>query len=385
MAVKVLHFSTHNENCGIGKYQEMFLEQLEHNPEVENKFFELSPNEIRIMDDASKQSAFRQLADELKSYDILHIQHEFSFYRSDEFRLACLTAVHLKKKLAVTIHTAPSVAYSPARLAGRGPRSVLHYLRMRKREKFFTKNFAEPLAMANMVLVHNQVTKSGLIGIGVAEACIESIVIPVPSIDQTLQTNEIALNLHKQAGDIIYATTGFLHKYKGIDHAIKALSYLPKNYKLAVIGGMHQDHEHEIYNDLTDLIVQLGLVDRVYITGYVADDNRMNALIRECDMCVYPYEKVYYSNVSSAALNNAFTNFKPVIGYPTASFKEINSLRGYMVLTQAFSYYELAREIRTLDLREAESHSKSFAADMSLDKIAAQVVKKYEKMLTVAN
>lgn len=375
--VKVLHFSTHNEDCGIGKYQEMFLAAMQPNEAVENKFFDVSPNQIRIMSAADKANVFQILKDELKAYDALHVQHEFSFYPSDEFLLACDAAKETGKKLIVTIHTSPVVAYEKARRVGYMPRNVLHYLRLRKKEEFFTRTFAKPLMQADLVLVHNNNTRNALIAIGIDGAKIGEINIPVPEVDFSYRSDEIAQKLQKKKGDVVFATTGFLHKFKGLDHAVKSLSYLPAHYKLAIIGGMHRDHDNQIYNDLCDMIRDLGLMDRVYITGYVADDDRLNALIRECDLCVYPYEKNYYANVSSAALNNAFANHKPVVAYPTASFGQINSGEKYMVLTQAFSYYELAREIGKIDLEYFSKKSIEYSSACSYPAVAKELVAIY--------
>jgi glycosyltransferase involved in cell wall biosynthesis len=378
--IKILHFSTHYENCGIGKYQEMFLEAMQDSEIVENKFFDVSPNQIRIMGSAEKAATYKALKDELQNYDILHVQHEFSFYPSDEFALACDVAHQTGKKLMVTVHTSPAVAYNLPRRQGLSLRSIVHYMRERKKAAFFSRTFAAPLASADLVLVHNTITKNALIERGVPAGSISHITIPVPEVNFSTESTEIATKLQRKPEDVIYATTGFLHQYKGIDHAIKTLSYLPVNYKLAIIGGMHQDHDNQIYNDLCDLIRDLGLMDRIYITGYVAEDDRLNALIREADICIYPYEKNYYSNVSSAALNNAFANHKPVIAYPTASFQELNAEHQYMKLTQAFSYYELARELQRIDIVAATVASNDFIKKYSYHVIAHVLTEYYQQL-----
>lgn len=378
--IKVLHFSTHDEDCGIGKYQEMFLDAMSVSEEVENAFFEVSPNQIRTMPDDDKQATYRRLAAELANYDILHVQHEFSFYPHDEFLLACKAAKQAGKKLIVTIHTSPTVAFTRAVLPGYNPRSILHYLRAKRKEAHFMSTFIEPLKLADLVLAHNDVTKTALVGLGVREASIAEITIPVPKVDSSLKLHEISDRLNRKEGDVIFATTGFLHKFKGIDHAIKSLAYLPENYKLAIVGGMHQDHDNKIYNDLCDLIRNMGMINRVYITGYVPDDNKLNALIRECDVCVYPYEKKYYSNVSSAALNNAFANHIPVIAYPTESFKQLNREKEYMTLTQAFSYYELARELERNDRTAAKELSIEFAKKYSYYEVSKRLVTIYSSL-----
>src|SRR5690606_610872 len=96
---------------------------------------------------------------------------------------------------------------------------------------------------------------------------------------------------------------------------------------------------------------------------------------------VYPYDKDYYSNVSSAALNNAFANHMPVITYPTASFKEIRSQQGdALSLTESFSYYELARAIKLVDLKSLKEGSREFAELFSYPTQAPNLVRMYKEL-----
>jgi glycosyltransferase involved in cell wall biosynthesis len=192
----------------------------------------------------------------------------------------------------------------------------------------------------------------------------------------------IAVKLHQQKGDVIFCTVGMMHRYKGVIDAVKALKFLPSNYKLAVVGGIHPLSEDlPLYNKLCDLIDTLGLQERVYITGFIEDDNRFNALIRECDVCVYPYDGVYYAHVSSGAINLALANHKPVIAYPTATFKELSDLSGgAVVLTQTFAYYELAREIERIDTTKQVKLAEAYAKKMAWPEVAKWLVSLYKEL-----
>lgn len=380
-SIKVLNFSTHDENCGIGKYQEMFLDELKDSEVVESNFFVTSPNQLRGMSDKEKQVVYRNLRDELKKFDILHIQHEFSFLHSLDFPRIAHIAKELGKKLVITIHTSPTLAYERPALSSFAPRSILHYSRQLRRKLIFNKIFTSAVLLADILIVHNTNTKNALIELGVSGEKIKQLVLPVPQINKLIKSTLISEKLNKQPQDIILATTGFLHKYKGIDHAVRALTYLPSNYKLAIIGGMHIDHNPKVYNDITNLIHELDLKDRVYITGFIEDDAMLNALVRECDICVYPYDKTYYSNISSASLNNGFANHKPVIAYPTTSFIELNEKVDAMILPGAFAYYELAREVERIDLEAASEKSKQFSVKYSYSIIANDLIEIYKLLI----
>ena len=378
--LRVLNFSTHNEDCGIGKYQEGFLYTLQSSHEVKSVFFPTSPNILRVMKQEEKQGVFAELREALVQYDILHIQHEFSFLHSPDFVTLARIAKEMNKKLVITVHTSPTLAYEKPHLNGFGPRSAVRYVKQMKRKFSFDRMFTFAVRLADRVIVHNEVTARALVDLGVDRARITSIVLPVPKIGHSQKSQVITKKLDKKPGDVILAMTGFLHQFKGLDHAVKALTYLPSHYKLAIIGGMHMDHDTKIYNDLTDLIRELNLQDRVYITGYIEDDATLNALIRECDICIYPYDKKYYSNISSASLNNGFANYRPVIAYPTDSFVELNKKFDSMVLPSTFAYYELAREIERLDLVVGAEKSKRFAQQYSYEVVTESLIDIYQNL-----
>lgn len=379
--IKVLQFSPHDEDCGVGKYQEQFVKVLQaDDAEIETTFFDSSPYKTRIMSPTELDATIDRLSQELKSYDILHIQHEFGLFSGDEFKRMVEAAKQLRKKVIVTAHTSPDFAFQFTRPGGVSLRSILHVVRQKRRHEAFKVNHIEPMKQADAVIVHNQSTRNSLLNYGLNEDKIIMFTHPVPDHTNPPVSTEIATNLHKQKGDVIYATVGFLHRYKGIADAVKALNYLPSNYKLAIIGGMHPtSDEVSFYNDIADLINEQGLRDRVYITGFVKDDDRLNSLIRETDVCVYAYDRVYYASVSSGSLNLAFSNERPVVAYPTDSFKEMNT-DGQIVLAQTFAYYELARSLRALDVTAQTKTVKEYAKKMSWTNATKTLVSIYKKV-----
>jgi glycosyltransferase involved in cell wall biosynthesis len=379
--VKVLNFSTHNEDCGIGKYHEMFVDALADHQNIESHFFPVSPNQTRHMGPAELSETLDALGKQLQSFDILHVQHEFSFYKAHEFAAVCSLAKKYGKKLIITYHTSPDVAIKNVGLGGLGPRSFLHFLRQKRYQRRMIQNHIGPALHADTVIVHNGLTENALKSFGVRPETIQRLYLPVPNVKHYKDSSaEIAQGLSKKPGDVILCTIGFMHRYKGIDDAIKALNFLPSNYKLAIIGGIHPEtFETQIYNDLCDLIVKNNLIERVYITGFVKGDDRLNKLIRECDMCVYPYDGVYYARVSSAALNLAFSNLMPVVAYPVQTFVEISEKSPAMELTNGFSYYELARSIVKADLKSLKGGSAEYAKATSYSVITKDLAAIYEK------
>lgn len=383
--IKVLQFSSRSsDNCGVGKYQENFVHEFNEIPdEIETKFFDSSPYKTRVMNQVELDETLERLKADLAHYDILHIQHEFGLYSGEEFVRLVDAAKSMNKKVVVTVHLSPALAFKFKPRGGIGLRSFVHVLRQKRLHGIFKKRHIEGFKKADLLFSHNDGTTRSLIDYGIDQDKIVQFRHPVlPLTKPKVRSTEIAENLNKKPDDIIYATVGFMHKYKGIDDAVRALKFLPENYKLAIIGGMQPiSDEVNIYNTITTLVDTLGLKDRVYITGYVDDDDRLNALIREVDVCVYAYNNKYYGQVSSGALNLAFANQRAVIGYPTDSFKEMNKEFGEIKLTTAAAYYELARELKRINIKKQVEAGDKYAAEFSWPKITTTIIDAYNRVV----
>ncbi|MBE0547626.1 MAG: glycosyltransferase [Rubrivivax sp.] len=380
--VKVLHYSTHNEADGIAKYQEQFVEAMANdaNAKVTNEFFRYSPNVVKRMSLEQKETAFMELAATLKNFDILHIQHELSYFEKDDFNRIVDVAHRLGKKAIVTVHTAPDAQYKTPQCNGYGPSSIVAYMREIVEAKGFINRHIVPMRKADLVLVHNRNTKDNLVMRGVQTDKIHLITLPVPDVKYVPESKEIGAALQKKTGDIIIGMVGFISRTKGVHAAVKALSYLPDHYKLALAGGVHPNGDPRYLDEICDLVLTLGLKERVYITGYIDDDNRLNALVKECDVWVYPYDNAYYQHVSSAALNNSLANHKPTIVYPTKPFMEINQTETVMICKSP-NYYELARCIATADYASLAKNARRYAEEHSYIRESKNLVDIYEALV----
>lgn len=384
--VKVLQFSSRSsDNCGVGKYQENFVDVFQNalSDQVETKFFDSSPYLTRVMDQAELNETLDRLKNELRQYDILHIQHEFGLYTGDEFAQIVDAAKEVGKKVVVTVHLSPELAFKIRPREGVGIRSVVHVVRQKRLHGIFKQRHIDAFKKADLLISHNNGTTNSLLNYGIEKNAILQYSHPVLPITHPAEASvEIATKLNKKPGDTIYATIGFMHKYKGISDAVRALKFLPDTYKLAIIGGMQPiSDETNIYNSIATLVDELNLHDRVYITGFVQDDDRLNALMREVDVCVYPYNNAYYGQVSSGALNLAFANERAVIAYPTDGFKDLNQEYSPIVLTNTFAYYELARELQRIDTKAQVEAGTKYGEAHSWPKTAEILARAYETLI----
>jgi len=380
--IKVLHFSSHYEECGVSTYIENYVESMASMPKVENTFFGVSPYETRPMSSIEMNPVIERLEKELADYDVFHIQHEFGLYWHDQFKRLIEAANRSGKKVVVTFHLAPDIAIKPVKLGGFSPRNVIKYLREMRHRKRMKAYHTTPLQLADAVIVHNQITVKSLVRFGVDKDRV--VIIPHPVYKTpTAKSTEISARLNRKKDDVIYCISGFLHKNKGALDAVRALKYLPDNYKLALIGGVKADSDHVNYeNMITDLADILGVKERIYITGYIKDHEKLKALIGECDVATFPYDKIFYAKQSTGSINLAFSTGRPVIAYPTEVIKEVsNDAEGAIVLCETFAYYELARELQRLNLTKQSGLSLTYAKKNAWPKAAEKLIELYESLL----
>lgn len=374
----ILHFSSHFEDCGIAKYQENYLEALNRVDGIKNTFFGYSPYKTRDMKAEEFSKVISELRAEIGNHQVFHIQHEFGFYRNDQLAQLIQAAKDLGCQVVVTYHTAPDLIIIKKKIAGLGPRSLVSYIRSRRHNESLISTHIKPLLSANTVLVHNQYTADRLVDFGVPPHLIRILPHPTYEITRPLKSDFISKTLEKKEGDILLSTVGYLHRFKGVDKAIKTLCYLPPNYKLAILGGVKSDSDDQkLYDTLADLIIKLDLKDRVYISGVIPSDDDLNSYIRETDICVYPYDSRYYKGVASGALNLAIANERPVVAYPVTTFVETNEDFGHILFTDSDSYYELAREIQRLDISEQSKKISAYAKSNSFQNMAPKLVDIY--------
>ena len=384
--IKILNLSTYNEPCGIGKYQESFVRSLNNQGTVYAEFFQISLNIFKNQSEDEKQTSLATLEISLKDYNVLHIQHEFSFFNGDDLNRIVNLTHKVGKKVVITMHTPPSLAWStpsPPRITGLS--TFLANRTIQKEIKLFKKNFVDPATAADCIICHNQFIAAELVSFGVKPERIKYLTLPIPCTSKTTQNNNlIASSLRNSNDDVILATIGFISETKGIHYAIDALSFLPRNYKLAVIGGIHPNHgyQSDYLQNLLDLIIQRNLNSRFYLTGYIENDEELVQTVSECDICLFPYDLLYYRSATSASINVATSSYKPAIAFPTPAFKDISFYNKSVQICKLANGYELAREIRAMNIEEKSNEAKKYSHENSYDKIAGNLTKLYEELIS---
>jgi glycosyltransferase involved in cell wall biosynthesis len=382
--VKILNVSTHNEPCGIGKYQESFVRSLNNQALAYASFFDISPNIFKNQPETEKQASLALLETSLKDYDVLHIQHEFSFFNGNDLERIVNLAHSIGKKVVITAHTPPSLAWtkpSPPRITGLS--TLLANRAANKEIKTFHQNFVAPLSAADCIICPNPFVAAELVSLGISAALIKNLPHPIPCASASSSSStRIGSQLRQSDDDIILATIGFVAETKGIHHVIDALSFLPNNFKLAVIGGLHPAHGYrtDYLQNLLDLVIRRNLQSRFYITGYIENDDELFHAVSECDICLFPYDLSCYRAISSASINIATSSHKPAIAFPTPAFKYISSHNKSVQICKLANGYELARTVKDMNIEAMSKEAELYSRHNSYDAVAANLARIYSEL-----
>jgi len=179
----------------------------------------------------------------------------------------------------------------------------------------------------------------------------------------------------------VLATFGLISPGKGIEYAIRSLSYLVKEHPdvlYLVIGETHPEvrrHQGEAYRDkLIALTKRLNLERNVrFIDSYLRDD-RLSLYLQAVDVYLAPY--LGKEQVSSGTLTLALGHGKAVVSTPTIFAKEVLS-HGRGVLCKFADARSIAscveRILSDLQIRkQLETNAFRYGQEVGWTKVADQ-------------
>jgi glycosyltransferase involved in cell wall biosynthesis len=383
ISMKILHYSPHGELCGIGLHHETLVAYLNRVPGLENRFFRLGPASVSKLDKCLKNQAYQELGLALKDYDILHIQHEYSFFGQHDLNIILSLACRNHVKTCITMHLAPSIVYQPTSVRISGWNSGKTFIAHRLRQRQFNHSFIKPVSKADAVIVHNTNALTELTKLGVRPSRINIYPLPVQPVADTPELgSSIRSQLSAEQSDIVMCMIGFITRPKGILDGLRSLQFLPSSYKLAIIGGLHPNDPTGIgyLDEIFEEAHRFGLTSRLYISGFVDSDSDMQAMIAECNLCVMPLDMRYYTAQSSASINIAFAHGIPVVGYPVPSLVELKDMKAPVVLSKVSHPYELAREIMSIDYSKAAKLAEEYAKRYSYQSLSHHIAELYRSL-----
>lgn len=389
--MKILHVSSYGdiETCGIADYTRDLIGSLQ-NEEISQKVFTLPVSSYKEKDEKALNEIYGEIIKESEGFDIVHIQHEFSFFViKKNYNLTLIAFFKFlrglkSKKVFVTFHTDPLFYKSHPRKERSGLRKLVYKLKSKYQWKvlrYLCKKMGNEKGKYNCI-VHNRLIKNSLLKLGFPKESLHITFLPV----KIIKTKTYFPYLHetvsklKKENDVLIGIVGFIDSYKGIMELLEALKLLPSNYKLILCGGQHSGGTSKFLNILLKKIHKTEqLLDRVLITGYLEEEH-LHHCFNLIDIFAYPYHAGFTS--SSAAIGLACQSGKPIITSKVETFKEIAKVYQCFELINCRNVCELMQAIKRINEDKGRSsnlvvNTKRFVTENSWEAAAHKFLNYY--------
>ncbi len=353
-SIKVLHYSTYKEQCGISVFLDDVIKGLEYNGlnnnsviPVEQEYMQNLENHLLYLD---------RVIEYARNFDIFSMQHEYAFWRNkdfynkvknkyplflndyeynqDTFSLVLLdylinSLINMNKRIIITWHSGfeyiLDLFFSDNKLISVDYKSLPFF-------RFIDNELMN-------IIVMNKEMPEELKKRNIPTNRVKYIQLPVSDSYYKSSDNMALRELYNiKDTDIVLGTFGFIREDKGTQKIVEILNQLPKNYKFLIAGGKHPLDKTDFVDNLLKLIKKYQLEKRVIITGYI-DDNKLNEYIKLINLGIYlSNTKMKYA---SGAIVGFIANKIPVITSANANFRD---------LKQDWDCLELCEDVDNQDL-----------------------------------
>ena len=402
--LSVLHFSSWKVRCGIADYTADLVGGLNRHG-VSNTAVPIEAAQNKTMSQAEMLRQYADLAKQARDHDLVHIQHEYSFFSAASMTQAntnfaiCLDGiVKTGKPVVITFHSEPPPGVASAFKAPLGLKARIK----RKIKKTLLKAVGrakEPLPELDAVaifnrhrdnfqaIVHTRRTRMSKMMLGYAGEHIS--VVPMGYKPRSngifIDKAEAKRRLNLPADCKLLSLFGFISRYKGPHVAASALRLLPPDYHLALVGGLHPNSTEPILNEVLKIWHNQD-PNRLKITGYLPEPE-VDLWQAATDISLAPYLEIGMSG--SAGITWAISSGKPVIASKTVTFREIQEDSDAMLMVAPNSPYELAWQIKRLTespemAADLVRKAQAYADDCSWERTAERVINIYKQFPSVA-
>lgn len=360
--MKMVWVTTWSRRCGIADYSRILW------PAVERKLAEAG-HEGKLLSLDESGDLVRDLA-ALKPH-LIHFQHEYGIFGGKNppfYQFPTLArrvrATLPETHLTATAHTVLDRSYRfPVR--GRGiqvpARALANLTLLRPLKKIWGPGTWGTL---DGVIVHSQLQVPAVKAAGAREVAVVPHFVPVVHHRADAAGYEPFLRKH-------VLVFGFFTPEKGQDIVIEAMARLSPDVRLTLAGGLRTEKDRPYLEKCERLIRELGLTDRVRITGFV-EQEKIDEYYRDATLVVAPFR----ATTGSGSLVQAFARGVPVLASDLPLNREIAERQsGALAFFRSEDSTDCASRIQELlsaegRLSEMRESSRQYAAENDPDRIA---------------
>lgn len=337
--MKITMFSSWQVRCGIATYAADLAGSLAGLPETE---VEIVPYDRKPHPSAD----YKVWGGAMNVGDVAHIQHEYSFfgYRTPWANHYGAFVNQIRRPLVITRHVTFD---GPLTVPGNGPVHMIWRAKWSLYNRWLGPYAIylnrDIFAVADQIIVLSARLKAHLVERGLDAALIHVIPAGVPKVPAPTGGEQLRIEWNWTEKRVI-GMFGYITPVKGHSLALEALARLPEDVVLLIAGEVRRDQDRLVLASLERQIVELGLQNRVRITGYLPDE-QVPAHIDACDLLLFPatHADSSYSLVTGIAYQHA-----PLIASDVFGHREVAERSAGIVLFRSGDVHAMTATIRRL-------------------------------------
>jgi glycosyltransferase involved in cell wall biosynthesis len=307
------------KNCGIAEYTKSLLEAMRDLKQSSVIFSSYLYQEVSKLVETQK-------------YNLVHIQHEFSFFKSKlEFEQLLNSLNELKVKTIVTMHSlVPAMSTVNDFLLTRTDNVIVHC--------DYFKKILEDYAITKKEILPN-ICNIEVIEMGCGD---------IFPIDEN-RINETKRNLNLSNRYPVIGSFGFLREQKGYQDLLLAVKELRNQYKdiLLLIVAPKHEFGSKVYDEIFyNFIEKHNLQDNVLIIREYLEEEKLLSVLQCANAFVLNYVDSPYGGGVSAAVKTLFRVQRPILVREGIAFADL--INGEVLKIRDASLSSLIEAIKVL-------------------------------------
>jgi glycosyltransferase involved in cell wall biosynthesis len=309
--MKVAMLTTVGDRCGIAAYTRSLVEAL-------NEFADVTVEPIQ--EGKQPLSHYQTQAERLNQADVVHIQHEHSFWggilpnKSAFWNLRYL----IEKPVVLTAHTTTALSDL---LKLREERRPIH--RLAKQMLIWRSGYRDSVETAPFIagrsIVHTEAAKNELVARGANPKYLHVLPAGVPT---PMASPDNGDGFRKRFGledRRVVSLFGYIAPNKGYELTLEILPQLPQDVVFVIAGGLRTSDLEPYAAGLREHIEAAGLKERVVITDYLSEQEVADAMAAS-DVVVAPHTFA----TGSYSIMVPLSYGRAIVSSDLDCFKEIN-------------------------------------------------------------
>ena len=348
--MRICLITSRQERCGIAVYSRQIASALMQ------QGVEVQIEKICSLTD------WKALASWAHQCDIVHIQHEFSFFGRGFFSSSSNFRSFISRVRIPVVTTIHELAVPRPGGLFFGARKALLYCEQRRMFR-----------ACALCIVHSRQTAELLSSMGVEQEKVMFMSHPVSTV--------IPADTIPSSGFKKVAVLGFVVARKGYE-IVLSLAARDINCEFIIAGGPHAADRTGYFKKLTKRVAEEGLGGKIRITGFIADD-ALSAFMSGIDIVLAPFSSVF----ASGSVNLAAAYGKPVLASDIPYFRELKENRFGVELFRNGDAADAFEKLNVLSrntqrLRELACLNAEYSARNSYACVATRHLLCYERLLS---